>query len=275
MNELQVFTNEEFGDIRSMMIDETPWFVGKDVCQAFGDTNHNRSLGRIDNEDKRTVEIADAYGRMQSAIFINESGLYSLLFTMQPQKAHNDGVRDEYPTKVQVRIEKLHKFKRWVTSEVLPAIRKTGTYNNPQAERIDPQAAYTGAQRLGDVVELAKLMARLMKDNKRRPADILQTVGTQLEQFGVPMPDSFYISPFTPEDIVKKSNTVAAFLSEYGSVLDKSVGDLYCAYLDYCRRTGNNPINTTYAFGSEIVKQTGIHTKSRRQNGKAVRVYTK
>ena len=102
--------------------------MGKDVCQAFGDTNHNRSLGRIDNEDKKTVEINDAYGRKQSAIFINESGLYSLLFAMQPQKANNDGVQDAYPIEIQQRIDKLHKFKHWVTAEVLPSIRKHGMY---------------------------------------------------------------------------------------------------------------------------------------------------
>lgn len=108
---------------------EEPWFVGKDVCQIFGDKNHNRSIGRVDTVDKRQEIIVDSLGREQKAVFVNESGLYSLLFAMQPQKAHNDGVSDEYPIEVQERIEKLHKFKRWVTSEVLPSIRKTGSYS--------------------------------------------------------------------------------------------------------------------------------------------------
>ena len=63
----------------------------------FGDTNHNRSLSRVDEEDKLEHCIVDSMGRMQKAILINESGLYSLLFAMQPQKANKNGVADAYP----------------------------------------------------------------------------------------------------------------------------------------------------------------------------------
>lgn len=143
--------------------------------------------------------------------------------------------------------------------------------------RAKEQSSYTNTQRLGEVVELAKLTVRLMEKNKRRPADILQTVGTQLEQFGVSMPDIFYngaIGVTSVDGVLSSSITVANFLSEYGSVLDKSVCEVYSAYLDYCSRTGNRPIPTTRGFGTELVKQTGIHTKPRRHNGKPVRVYT-
>lgn len=128
-NEIKVFENEEFGKVRTVVIDDEPWFVGKDVCLIFGDKNHNRSLGRIDPSDKRAIDILDSKNRTQSPTFVNESGLYSLLFSMQPQKANNDGVSDAYPIEVQERIDKLHKFKRWVTAEVLPSIRKTGSYS--------------------------------------------------------------------------------------------------------------------------------------------------
>lgn len=128
MVEMKTFNNTEFGLIRSLMINEDPWFVGKDISQAFGDKNHSRSLSRVDDEDKREEDIIDALGRKQKAIFVNESGLYSLLFSMQPQKSNNDGVSDAYSIKVKERIEKLHRFKRWVTSEVLPSIRKNGMY---------------------------------------------------------------------------------------------------------------------------------------------------
>jgi prophage antirepressor-like protein len=128
MSELRVFENAEFGSVRSMVLDGAPWFVGRDVCAAFGDTTPSRSLGRLDEGDKRMVEIEDSLGRKQMATCINESGLYSLLFAMQPQKANKDGVPDAHPIEVQERINKLHRFKRWVTSEVLPAIRKHGMY---------------------------------------------------------------------------------------------------------------------------------------------------
>ncbi|MEE5993959.1 MAG: phage antirepressor KilAC domain-containing protein [Oscillospiraceae bacterium] len=127
MNEIQIFSNPEFGEIRTLEIDGEMWVVGKDVCEAFGDTNHNRSLSRIDEVDKKVMPI-QTKGGMQNTIFINESGLYSLLFAMQPQKAHNNGVQDEYPLEIQRRIDKLHKFKFWVTHEVLPSIRKHGVY---------------------------------------------------------------------------------------------------------------------------------------------------
>lgn len=127
-NEVQVqtFENSAFGTLRTIEIDGEPWFVGKDVCDAFGDKNSNRSLSRVDNEDKRVIPI-QTKGGIQKVTFVNESGLYYLLFTMQPQKAHK-GVSDEYPLEIKERIEKLHKYKRWVTSETLPSIRKTGGY---------------------------------------------------------------------------------------------------------------------------------------------------
>lgn len=135
MNKLQIFESTDFGTVRTVLIDKEPYFVGKDVCEAFDDKNHNRSLGRIDEEDKRREQITDVLGRKQEAVLINESGLYALLFAMQPQKANHDGVSDAYPIEVRERIEKLRRFKRWVTSEVLPAIRKTGSYTVPKLEK--------------------------------------------------------------------------------------------------------------------------------------------
>lgn len=130
--EIKIFENAEFGSVRTASVNGIPYFIGKDVCEMFGDKNHNRSLGRIDSEDKTKIDLIDNLGRKQSVIAVNESGLYALLFAMQPQKANNDGVSDAYPIEVQERIEKLHKFKRWVTSEVLPSIRKHGAYMTEQ-----------------------------------------------------------------------------------------------------------------------------------------------
>ena len=135
MNKIQILESTDFGTVRTVLIDKEPYFVGKDVCEAFDDKNHNRSLGRIDEEDKRRKQITDVLGRKQEAVLINESGLYALLFAMQPQKANHDGVSDAYPIEVQERIRKLRRFKRWVTSEVLPAIRKTGSYTVPKLEK--------------------------------------------------------------------------------------------------------------------------------------------
>ena len=128
MNVLNICQNGEFSKVRIFEIENEVWFIGKDICNYFGDTNHNRTLARVDATDKRYIEIEDALGRKQKAIAVNESGMYSILFTMQPQKANNGGVADAYPIEVQERIDKLKRFKHWVTSEVLPSIRKHGAY---------------------------------------------------------------------------------------------------------------------------------------------------
>ncbi|MDE6732285.1 MAG: hypothetical protein K2J77_05355 [Oscillospiraceae bacterium] len=120
--------NKEFEKVRTLDNNGEIWFVGKDICALFGDKNHKRSLGRIDDEDKKKVELTDSLNRKQIATIINESGLYSLLFAMQPQKAHNGGASNEYPIEIRQRIEKIRTFKHWVTSEVLPSIRKHGAF---------------------------------------------------------------------------------------------------------------------------------------------------
>lgn len=123
MNGLMEF-NFEGNGIRTPTMNDEPYFVGKDVCTAFGDTNHKRSLSRLDENDKTIAQIETPGGK-QNMVIINESGLYSLLFQMQPSKAK--GVSQNDP-RVKERVEKLRGFKHWVTSEVLPSIRKTGGY---------------------------------------------------------------------------------------------------------------------------------------------------
>ena len=113
MNELQVFTNPEFGQVRTLTIEEEPWFVGKDVAVALGYENHRKALSdHVDPEDKLQgdgVTIRDPMGREQHPTVINESGLYALIFGSK--------------------LESAKRFKHWVTHEVLPAIRKTGSYS--------------------------------------------------------------------------------------------------------------------------------------------------
>ena len=111
MNELQVFNNDEFGSIRTVTIENEPWFVGKDVAGVLGYTNPSKALSdHVDTEDKLNNETLLSLGQ-RGGWLINESGLYSLILSSKLPKAK--------------------KFKRWVTSEVLPAIRKTGSYNLP------------------------------------------------------------------------------------------------------------------------------------------------
>lgn len=112
MREINVFSSEEFGDIRAIEIDNEPWFVGKDVAEALGYSNTRDALAtHVSDEDKNTVVISDGKRGNPNQTVINESGLYALIFGSK--------------------LESAKRFKHWVTSEVLPAIRKTGNYNIP------------------------------------------------------------------------------------------------------------------------------------------------
>ena len=118
LQEIQVFENTEFGKIRSLIIDDKPWFVGKDVAESLGykDTVNALKL-HVDDDDKTGWQITTQFGTKETKI-INESGLYSLILGSKLKSAK--------------------KFKRWVTSEVLPSIRKTGSYNMSYTKIIDP-----------------------------------------------------------------------------------------------------------------------------------------
>ena len=174
MNVLNICQNGEFSKVRIFEIENEVWFIGKDICNYFGDTNHNRTLARVDATDKRYIEIEDALGRKQKVIAVNESGMYSILFTMQPQKANNDGVQDAYPIEVQERINKLRRFKRWVTSEVLPSIRKHGTYMTQefiQKTLDNPDYLIAIATKLKEEREARKRLEKLVEED--RPHAIL------------------------------------------------------------------------------------------------------
>ena len=112
-NQIQTFTNEQFGQIRTVLIDGEPWFVGKDVATSLGYSNPAKAIrDHVDEEDKLGERIVLS-GQTREAILVNESGLYSLILSSKLPTA-----------KV---------FKRWVTSDVLPSIRKTGGYATPEA----------------------------------------------------------------------------------------------------------------------------------------------
>ena len=120
MRALQIFENAEFGKIRTVVLDGEPWFVGKDVAAALGYSNASKALNdHVDEEDKLNNVSLSSLGQ-RGGWLVNESGVYSLVFS------------SKLPT--------AKAFKRWVTSEVLPSIRKTGGYHKPdaaQAKRAD------------------------------------------------------------------------------------------------------------------------------------------
>lgn len=127
MNDLQIFSNPEFGQVRTVEIDGTPWLVGKDVAVALGYKNPRDALDRhVDDEDKNTVVNPDGNRGNPNMVIINESGLYSLILSSKMPKAKA--------------------FKHWVTGEVLPAIRKNGVYESVKAQQHIEQLEATNAQ---------------------------------------------------------------------------------------------------------------------------------
>lgn len=154
MNEIKIFTNEQFGQIRTIDQGGEPWFVAADVCDFFQVTNRNRVMQQVDQADKGGTQM-DTPGGKQTLTIINEAGLYDLLFALQPTKAR--GVSDEY---VNERIAQLKSFKRWITHEVIPTIRRHGMYATPEtAEKI-----------LQDPDFLIKTLQELKKERSARVA---------------------------------------------------------------------------------------------------------
>jgi prophage antirepressor-like protein len=128
MNDLQIFNNDEFGEVRAIEINGEPWFVGKDIADKLEYQNGSRDITRhVDEEDRQIIPVFDGVQNRETWI-INESGLYSLILGSKLPEAK--------------------KFKHWVTSEVLPKIRQTGGFNLPQSFSEALQLAADQAKRI-------------------------------------------------------------------------------------------------------------------------------
>lgn len=173
MNELQIFQNKEFGNVRVIEIDGEPWFVGKDVAEALGYQNTRDALNKhIDAEDKGVAKC-DTLGGKQDLAIINESGMYSLILSSKLPSAKQ--------------------FKHWVTVEVLPAIRKTGSYNQlPTGQNL---------------IALALIEANKMLEEKDN------TIKVQEQLIGEMKPKADYV-----DDILKNKSLlkISSIAKDYG-----------------------------------------------------------
>lgn len=177
MNEMTIFQNPEFGQVRTITRNGEPWFVAVDVCRALGFKNHKDAVAsHVDREDKylflrsenATLEIPN-----RGLNIINESGLYALIFGST--------------------LESAKRFKHWVTSEVLPSIRKTGSYT---VSKYKPKATS-----VGEVVNLIVQTRESMERQGSSPREVAIAVKQICEQFGIMLPDCF-VKPetFTMKD---------------------------------------------------------------------------
>ena len=146
MNEIKIFDNPEFGKVRTMEINGEPYFVGKDVAEILGYTKaRNAIASHVDSEDKKDAPIQGDLGGTQEMTVINESGLYSLILSSKLPKAKE--------------------FKRWVTSEVLPSIRKHGAYAVDELLN-DPEFAIKTFTALKEERERSKRLSEQIEADK-------------------------------------------------------------------------------------------------------------
>lgn len=171
MNDLVIFENPEFGQIRTMNKDGEPWFVANDVLRVLAVSNSKDALRTLDDDEKSGVDIIDPHGRKQKTNCISEAGLYSIILRSRKPEAKA--------------------FKRWITHEVIPSIRKTGGYiagqenlsdselmakallvaqrtieeRNKQIETMKPKALFADAVSGSDTSILVRDLAKLLKQN--------------------------------------------------------------------------------------------------------------
>lgn len=198
MNEMQIFNNDEFGKMRSILIDNEPWFVGKDIALSLGYTNPQKAVrDHVDLEDRGVNEMDTPSGR-QELTFINESGLYALIFGSKLPNAK--------------------KFKHWVTSEVLPSIRKTGSYK---------------ADTNSDLyMEAARILASTPVHTRSEVINVLRHVVPDISTVDEKVNDKTYSVPFD-------HNHFDNYLKKYGVTTQVlSMKSDVCAQLIYKYRNG-------------------------------------
>lgn len=210
MNELQVFTSPEFGQVRTVTIEKEPWFVGKDVAVALGYESPRAAVSKkVDPEDKGVSEMETPSGKQQMTI-INESGLYALIFGSK--------------------LESAKRFKHWVTHEVLPAIRKTGSYS------IIPKAR---ALTTDDYMKAAQLAATCRNERLPYVLGFLEQAGFNIPEVTTPPPaddgpiDCTMIQKLmdaagvTQDELSRRTNICKASLSYYRRGIHKPPRERY------------------------------------------------
>lgn len=172
-NKIQVFENPEFGEVRTLAIDGEPWAAAIDVAKALGYKEPQKAIRtHVDPEDKGVSKM-DTPGGNQEVVIINESGLYSLILSSKLPKAKA--------------------FKRWVTSEVLPTLRKTGSYSvKPEPPVFEPKRTS-----VGEIASLLLQIRQVQKAQGTSSRKIAYTAKCLCDQFGIELPEDF-VEPVKP-----------------------------------------------------------------------------
>lgn len=162
MNEIEVFKNSEFGEIRTVVVNDEPMFCLSDICKALELTQPSKVKERLSEKGVNTIPTLTARGT-QNLLYINESNLYKTIF--------------------QSRKDNAEKFTDWVTTDVLPSIRKNGGYS---MAKYQPKATS-----VGEVANLLKILERTMKAEKQSPEVIAKNIEQVCRQFGIELSEDF------------------------------------------------------------------------------------
>lgn len=228
MNEIQIFKNDEFGQVRTTIINDEPYFVGKDVAGILGYSNLDKAIRQhVDPEDKQPVylnNLTAQNGSPTKAIAISESGLYSLIFGSK--------------------LEEAKRFKRWVTSEVLPAIRKHGAYATaPTIDKI-----------LDDPDYGIRLLQNLKEERERRKALEVQNA--------VMIPKAVFADAVTTSDSCILIGDLAKLLRQNGvEIGQKRLFEYLRNHGFLIKRRGadwNSPTQRAMEMGLFEIKETAI-----------------
>ena len=229
MNELQTFSFNEH-EVRSILIDNQPWFVGKDVAEVLGYSNTRKALAdHVDDEDKGVTK-RDTLGGQQEMTIIDESGLYSLILS------------SKLPTAKQ--------FKRWVTSEVLPAIRKTGMY------------ATTGTEKYY-ILEAARLISECKK--RESLPYLIQTLSGIVDLSEVNKSVNVKKTVYDPLQEFLNSSEVYEFVG-------KPAKEVYKQFKIFCAEN-DHPVMNLSNFSKQMNVRLGLIVKRHRVEGELVGFY--
>lgn len=213
MNNLQIFNSPEFGQVRIVQKNGEPWFVGKDVAEILGYSNTKDAIAKhVDDEDKLGAQIATS-GQNRNMTIINESGLYSLILSSKMPKAKE--------------------FKRWVTSEVIPAIRKTGKYEAmAQAVPINDEPATDFTQLEFDQrIRIAAIIASCRRERLPLVAKVLSL-------------DLEGMMPLMPAHITEAEQNCYQYISSVYDSLERDtpIQYFYTAYTKWCMEQNLLPL---------------------------------
>lgn len=202
MNDIITFSNEAFGNVRTMVIDNEPWFVGKDVADILEYRESAKAIrDRVDVDDKG-VSVLDTPGGKQEMVIINESGLYSLILSSKLPKAKE--------------------FKRWVTGEVLPSIRKNGGYVNNEEQFAD---AFLPHETPSEVRNFVVGCLKVMKDSKQVIKQQATKIAEQDCEIKALKPDADYCREVLDTDDLMLVTTMAKSFDMTGAALNKYLVD--------------------------------------------------